>query len=190
MFVKVLGLFVVGVAAQSATLTATSSQTSYPVGSSVRVDLTVSNVADLYAFQLDVFFDPAILSAQSVDEAGYFLSNGVSFSPGSIDNTAGSVRFIADALRGSSSAVAGSTTLATLTFAAVGSGTTNIVPANIILLDSQLSDISVSAADLPIHVLGTSPVPEARSYELISIGLMALILRLFPLRKGSLYNTE
>src|SRR3954449_6254298 len=104
MFFRVLGLFVVGVAAQSATLTATSTQTSYPVGSSIRVDLAVSNVADLYAFQLDVFFDPAILSVQAVDEAGYFLSNGVSFSPGSIDNAAGNIRFIGDAVGGSSPA--------------------------------------------------------------------------------------
>src|SRR3954453_1645760 len=141
MFFKLLGLFVVGVAAQAATLTATSSQTSYPVGSSVRVDLAVSNVADLYAFQLDLFFDPAILSAQAVDEAGYFLSNGVSFSPGSIDDAAGNIRFIADALRGSSPAFDGSTALASLTFAAIGAGTTHVVSANMMLLDSHLSDI-------------------------------------------------
>jgi len=172
-----------GVTAQAATLSATSSQTSYTVGSSVRMDLTVSNVADLYAFQLDVSFDPAILSIQSADELGYFLSNGVAFSAGSIDNAAGSIRFIGDALRGNAPAVAGSTTLAALTFAAIGSGITNVVPTNIILLDSQLSDIGVSATGLSIHVLGTSPVPEPQSYEMIGTGMLAMTF-LFCQRSG------
>jgi len=182
MFFKLLALFVTGVAAQSATLTATSSQASYTVGSSVRVDLTVSNVADLYAFQLDVSFDPAILSVQFADEAGDFLANGVSFSPGLIDNTTGSVRFIADAMSGTSSSVTGSTTLATLTFAGIGPGTANVVPTNIILLDSQLSPIDVSATGMSIDVAGTNPVPEAGTYQLVGTGILVLCFRLLRQR--------
>ena len=174
MFGKVVAFFLVGLAAQSATLTATSGQTSHSVGDHVLVDFTISNVADLYAFQFDVSFDPAILLAQSVAETGYFLSNGVSFSSGTIDNSAGSIRFIADALSGSSPTVNGSTALVSVTFAAVGSGTTNVVPTNLILLDSHLSDISANAVSTPIQVSGTN-VPEASSYELISVGFMLLI---------------
>ena len=174
MFWKVFGLLLVGLATQAATLTATSGQNSYSVGDRVSVDFTVSNVTDLYAFQFDVSFDPGVLSAQTVAEAGYFLSNGVSFSPGSIDNTAGRIRFLADALSGSSPTVNGSTTLVSVTLAAIGSGTTNVAPTNLILLNSQLSDISANAVGASLQVSEVTAVPEANSYEFIGIGLLVL----------------
>ena len=175
MFWRAITFFLVGLAAESATLTATSGQTSYSVGDNVCVNFTVSNVTDLYAFQFDVSFNPAILSTQSVAEAGYFLSNGVSFSPGTIDNTAGSILFIADALSGNSPSVNGSTTLVSVTFAALRSGTTTVVPRNVVLLNSQLSDISTSAVGTSIQVSDMNHVPEAKTYGLFSMGMMMLV---------------
>ena len=172
-------MLLIGMCAKSATITAVSTQAAYSVGDSVTVDVTVSNVTDLFAFQFDLLFDSAVLSAQSVAETGYFLSNGVSFAPGVIDNTAGTITLIADSLTGSTPGVNGSAALVIATFSAIGAGTASVTPAHIILLDSNLSEIPATAAGASIQVSGSpSSAPEASSYTLAGIGLLSLPLLL------------
>ena len=63
-------------------------------GQKFSLDVDVSNITDLYAFQFDLGFDPGLLSALSVTE-GTFLPSGGStfFLPGTIDNVGGTVTF-------------------------------------------------------------------------------------------------
>lgn len=171
--------FALGAAAQAATITSSTPQSSYNANEAIPVDVSISNVTDLYAFQFDLAFDPAVLSAQSVSEDGYFSSNGVAFLPGTVDNTAGTISFIADTLSGSGPGFTGSTQLATITFTALADGITSISPTELILLDSTLSEISAGTAAATVNVLGTAPVPEPTSLGLVStvlgVGLIAFL---------------
>lgn len=169
-------MFVAAFTIQADSVTATSSRSMYNVNDPVSVNVSVSNVTDLFAFEFDLIFDPSVLSAQSVTEGGYFLSNGVSFSPGTIDNTAGTISFIGDSLSGPGPG-ASDTLLVTALFTAIAPGSTQVSPENIILLDSNLSSIAASTSASMVNVSGV-PTPEPDSLGLvggmISVGLLAI----------------
>jgi len=136
------------------------------------LDVTISDVTDLYAFQFDVGFDPAVLSAQSISE-GIFLPGGGStdFIPGSIDNASGVVTNTADVLLGPVNGVSGNGTLASLFFTALNLGSSPITLSNVILVDSQLSDISSGIQHGSVIV---SVVPEPATLFLLTVGLAGI----------------
>ena len=106
------------------------------IGDTFNVNVDVANINDLYAYQLDLTFDPKLLSAVSVSEGPFLPSGGTTFFiPGTIDNAGGSVTATADALIGAISGVSGSGTLLTFQFTALGYGTSALDIANPILLD-------------------------------------------------------
>jgi hypothetical protein len=112
-------------------------------GSVVTVDVAISNVSDLYAYQFDLSFNPSVLQAVSSSE-GPFLAGGGStfFIPGTNDNLAGTVFATADTLLAPISGVNGSGELAIFTFDAIGAGTSTFTIQNETLLNSGLNVIS------------------------------------------------
>ena len=141
------------------------------VGSVFDVFVNISNASDLYAFQFDISFDPTILSAMSVTEGSLFPGSGITTE--TIDNTSGSISFIADVLTGAPSGVSGDGTLADLTFQAVSEGTSPIALSNMILLDFDLSDIPFSKTDGTVSP--TSSVPEPTALLLLLPVLLGLL---------------
>jgi len=91
-------------------------------GQSFDVDIVISDVVDLYAYQFDLSFsfNATVLEATAVTE-GAFLPGGGStfFMPGTIDNTAGTISFTAGTLTGPTLGVSGSGVLATISFNAL-----------------------------------------------------------------------
>mgnify|MGYP000882979319 CR=1 FL=1 len=145
---RVLGLFVaVGVYALGGVISLQPPAASVTHGKPLSLDVNVSGVADLYAFQFDVRFDPAILSAVSVSEGNLFSGVGVFFSPGAINNTSGTITFIADSLAGPGSGISANGSLAKILFNTIGEGTSKVNLTNVVLLDSGLGDIIVEVAD-------------------------------------------
>jgi hypothetical protein len=139
------------------------------VGSFFDVFVNISSVSDLYAFQFDIGFDPAILSAIDVTEGPFLPSGGTtSFFPGFIDNAAGTISFTADTLIGAISGVSGDGTLATLSFHAFALGTSPVDLSNVILLDSTLADISFDTVGASVNV-----VPEPATFILLGCGLLS-----------------
>ena len=66
--------------------------TSPSVGQTFDVDVNVTGASDLYAYQMDLTFDPTVLSALSVTEGPFLPGGGTTFFiPGTIDNVGGSV---------------------------------------------------------------------------------------------------
>ena len=158
--------------ARAATVLINPSNQSVMVGQTFSVNVSISGVADLYAFQFDLGYDPTLLSATNVSE-GAFLPTGGStlFLPGTIDNTAGSIAFTADGLQGPVAGVSGSGVLALAEFTALAPGWSGISLFNVILLDSNGLDIEpvTSGGNVQIAVI---PLPAA--FPLLSFGLAAL----------------
>ncbi|MCX6626397.1 MAG: cohesin domain-containing protein [Candidatus Solibacter sp.] len=151
------------------------STTTPALGNSVTVDVIITGVSDLYAFQFDIDFNPAVLSATGVVEGSLFGSIGVFFSPGFIDNTAGTITFIGDSLSGPGPGVNIDGILATLTFEAIGVGSSSIDLANILLLDSNLFDIPLDASGTAVTV-ASSAVPEPGSWVLLGAVVVMLVV--------------
>jgi hypothetical protein len=149
------------------------------VGNSVMVDVDISNVTDLYAFQFDLSFAPGTLSSVSIVEGSFLPTVGATFFiPGTIDNLGGTIASTADTLLGSGPGGDGSGTLAILTLTGLAPGTSSISLSNATLLNSSLSPISASLQNGSVIVSGMSPTPEPNSLVLFitGISLLAFVL--------------
>lgn len=146
------------------------------VSSTFAVDVNISGVTDLYDFQFDLSFNPAVLQATNVLE-GAFLTTGGStfFIPGAIDNTAGNVTFNADTLLGPIPGVAGSGTLLEFDFTALANGISPLGISNLTLQDSQGNLIGGTTKDGSVTV-GGGVVPEPSSLLLLLSGICSLAL--------------
>jgi hypothetical protein len=153
-------------AALAGTISLQPSATTLGLGSPLTVDVNVVGISDLFAYQFDIGFNPAVLSAASVTEGALFSSIGVFFSSGFIDNTGGTIAFIGDTLSGPGPGVSTGGTLATITFNSIGVGSSSVDLANIILLDSNLADIAATASGTLATVASTAS-PEPGSWLLV-----------------------
>jgi len=148
------------------------------VGDTFAVDVAVTGITDLYAFQLDLNFDPTLLSAVSVSEGAFLPSGGTTFFiPGTIDNVAGSVAATADTLVGPIPGVTGDGVLLVFDFKALAAGASPLSFANEILLDSSLNDITADTTfqNGSVTVSGITHVPEPNTLVLVCIAVLGLI---------------
>lgn len=154
-----------------------SESSSVSVDNSLVIPISISGASDLYAFQFDVTWDPSILQLQSINEGPFLATAGSTFFiPGTIDNVAGDATFTADSLLGPGPGAAGTGTLATLDFQAIGTGTSALSLANVILLDSNLNNIDFTSTDGSVTVSAavTLGVPEPDSLTWLA-GMLALL---------------
>ncbi len=159
------------------TISLQPSNTTPLVGSSFDVTVNISSVTDLFAFQLDILFDPTILSATGISEGSFLPSGGTTFFiPGTIDNSLGSIEITADSLI-AASGVSGSGDLVTFTFSALAKGTSSLNLANVELLNSNFDNIEFASNGASVSP-GTpvSRVPETNSSILLSLGVLAMFV--------------
>ncbi len=155
-----------------ATLSIDPASGTVSTGASFFVNVNVADVTNLYDFQFDISFNPAVLQATNVLE-GTFLSSGggtTFFLPGTIDNTAGNVTFNADTLLSAVSGVSGNGTLAHFDFTALSSGTSDFTISNVILQDSTGAILDNTTTGGSV----TSAIPEPSSLMLLGTGLLVL----------------
>lgn len=138
--------------------------TTVSLGSPLVLDINVSGITDLYAFQFDIGFNPAMLAAVSVTEGSLFSSVGVFFSPGVIDNVGGSIVFIADSLSGPGPGISTDGTLAQIQFSSLSLGSSSVDLSNVLLLDSNLAGVSATVSGATANV-----VPEPGFWPIVAV---------------------
>jgi hypothetical protein len=157
-------------------------------GQSFSLEVAISNVADLYAFQFNLAFNPLVLSATDVTEGPFLPSGGTTvFIPGMIDNAGGTISSIANSLIGLIPGVSGTGTLATVDFDTSALGTSSIILSNVRLLESNFEVITSNIVNGSVSV-----VPEPTALLLLatavagflSIGLRSDNARVHDLLRG------
>jgi cohesin domain-containing protein/PEP-CTERM motif-containing protein len=144
-------------------------------GSTFMVGVNISNVTDLFAFQFDLNFNPAVLRANSAAE-GTFLVSGGGFTTGTIDNIGGIVPNNADTLIGAILGVSGAGTLVLFDFTALAQGTSAFTISNVLLFDSTLTNpLNFTTTGGSVTVVPATVVPEPSSLMLLGAGLFALL---------------
>lgn len=136
------------------------------------MDVFITDITDLFAYQFDVSFDPGKLSAQAITEGSFLATGGATFFlPGLIDNVKGVISFTANTLLGPDPGVTGSGNLALVEFSAIGTGTSSIDLSDVVLLDSGLADITadVVAGTVGVQDNGGS-IPEPATLWLLALG--------------------
>jgi hypothetical protein len=144
-------------------------------GSTVDVDVLISQVTDLYAYQFSISFDPTLLQVSGLAMGSFLSAGGTTLGDtGTIDNTAGTVTFAYNSLVGALPGVSGSGTLLTLHLNAIGTGTSALgfVPADTLFLDSTLATIGLTTTDSSVQVAAVVPEPE--TYLMLAAGLAGL----------------
>lgn len=151
--------------------------TNRDLGDTFSLDVLISGGSDVYAFQFDLIFSPIVLAAEGVSEGGFLSAGGPTiFIPGEIDNALGTISFAADSLLGAVPGADGDGILASITFRALGVGSSMIDVANLILLDSSLADIYFSTAGGLADIQNGSsvPVPVPATISLLCVALVGL----------------
>jgi hypothetical protein len=94
------------------------------VGSTFDINLTVTNVTDLYGWQFNLTFNPSVLNCTDVEEGPFLQQAGTTWLlPMTINNDVGFVFFGATLFPAPGSGASGNGTLATMTFAALDNDT-------------------------------------------------------------------
>lgn len=146
-------------------------------GQAFSVNIVVSNVTDLFAYQFDLSFTPTTLAATSTAQGPFLAIGGPTFFvPGTIDNVIGTIGGTTNTLLGPVPGVSGSGSLATVDFTVLAIGIAPITLSNVIFLDSTLSPIPVTIGAFSVTV-----VPEPGSLTLF--GSIALALLAYGLRR-------
>ena len=139
------------------------------VGSTVTVGVSIADITDLFAWQFNLSFDPAVLQFASASE-GPFLAGagGTYFDGGTVDNVAGTLSFAVDTLIGSVPGASGSGLLGDFVFNVSAAGSSPMAFSNVLFIDSQLLSIGVQSVDGSVVA---SVVPEPASAVLMGLGL-------------------
>lgn len=177
--VPLLTAAVIAPAAQAIpTLGLSATPVSVEEGDAFRLDVTVADIADLFAWQFDVEFAPSLVTAQSSAEGSFLAGGGSTFYiDGVIDNTLGAIGATSASLLSAVSGVSGDGVLASFYFAAANEGNALFTLSNVILLDSMFGDLQASLGNLSVTIGPRTPptdVPEPNALAMFLAGACVL----------------
>jgi hypothetical protein len=154
------------------------------VGSGFDVFVNISNVSNLYVFDVSVNFDPSIIKVVTVTEGSFLPSqapSGTLFFGASIDNTTGTIKNIIDGMLTRVPGASGSGTLADIKFQALSDGTSPITLFDVGLIISPLfwpdpnSPVFIPVSTLDSTVTVGTTVPESASLFFLGSGLVGIV---------------
>jgi len=174
-FVLLLALTFV---ASGATVEIDPASSIFRSGEPFDLNVRITDVTDLYAYQFDIVFSNLMLQPISVTEGAFLAAGGGTFfAPGLFDIA--TITFNVGTLLGPVPGVSGSGTLATIRFTSRSLGTHFITPTNVVLLNSDLEEI-------PADVEGGSVtiIPEANSGILLGSVIGLYLLGVYSIRRA------
>ena len=121
------------------------------------VNVTITNVNDLYVWQVGINFNATLLEATGFEEGPFLKQLGTTlWINGTIDNTAGIIHYHAAALAGDVTGANDNGTLGTITFKTKNYGATNLQLIDTILLNSSLAEVGKTTVHgtVEIRILG------------------------------------
>lgn len=131
------------------------------IGQAFTININVSDVTDLYAWQTGITFNPEVLACTGFYEGEFlersgekriFLEHGKD-----VDNALGIVYFRGCCLLGNVPGVDGSGQLAYATFKSVGIGVSDFHLTDVVLLNSKLEDVKFTVAEgFTVQVYGVN----------------------------------
>ena len=153
------------------------------LGDTVDVDLFISDLANfatpsLGAFDVDISFDPGVLSFSSLVFGNQLDLFGLGSFTGFDGSTPGLVDLFEISLDSATdldTLQAGSFTLATLTFDTIGLGTSSLWISSYILSDSLFPPNALVDATTSIGSVTVNPVPEPTTLFLLVTGMGTLV---------------
>ena len=168
----VLGVVSMGAAVADPILSLSATPAPAVTGSTVDLNVQIAGIADLFAYQFTLSFDPTVQQASAGTEGAFLGAGGTTyFDMGTIDNTQGSISFAYNTLLGPVAGVSGSGSLAHFNFNVIHNGTTALTFSDVMFLDSNMGELTVQANNASLQA-----VPEPASYVLFGLGLAGLAL--------------
>jgi hypothetical protein len=159
------------------TLSITPMPASATPGSTLGVDVTISDIADLYIYQFSLAFDASVLQAGTVSLGNFLEGSGLATlgDPGTVDNAAGTISYAFNSLLGPESGVAGSGLLLHIDFNTLAAGSSGLNFSDVLFLDSNGADIAVNAVNGSVTVAAppSGEVPEPATWMLVGLGAVA-----------------
>ena len=126
-------------------------------GQQFMVNINVQPNNAITGAQFNLSFNPSLVTVNSVTEGNLFNQSGAGtyFMSGTINNTAGTVTGVADAIIGSGQSVSNPGTFAVITMTArTTSGTSNLNLSNVIAADSKVQSLSVTLVNGQVVISG------------------------------------
>lgn len=143
------------------------------IGEEFTVNIDIETTEDVFAVEFSLYFDPSIIKVEKIIE-GDFLNEGGApiYNVSTINNVSGKIEFACTRFN-TKSGVTGSGTLSVIKFIGEGAGSSAIHLQKVVVVDSNINELTVSANDGSVnvntppemHPIGDRTVQEAELLE-------------------------